>query len=72
MCWSSYHFIELCGAMLLLHSAAIFAALVLVPLYTWGAANHPGPLYKDPKAKIEHRVNDLLGRMTVEEKVAQM
>lgn len=30
------------------------------------------PLYKDPNAKIEDRVNDLLGRMTIEEKVAQM
>lgn len=30
------------------------------------------PLYKDAKAPIEVRVNDLLGRMTLEEKVGQM
>lgn len=29
-------------------------------------------LYKDPKAPIEDRVNDLLSRMTLEEKIAQM
>lgn len=32
----------------------------------------PTPLYKNPNAPIEDRVNDLIGRMTVEEKVAQM
>ena len=30
------------------------------------------PLYKDPNASIEARVADLLPRMTVQEKVAQM
>jgi beta-glucosidase len=30
------------------------------------------PLYKDPSAPIEQRVEDLLGRMTLEEKVAQL
>ncbi len=30
------------------------------------------PIYKDPKAPIEQRVEDLLGRMTLEEKVGQM
>ena len=29
-------------------------------------------LYKDPKAPIEKRVNDLLSRMTLEEKVMQL
>jgi len=32
----------------------------------------PAPLYKDPSQPIERRVDDLLGRMTLEEKVAQM
>jgi beta-glucosidase len=30
------------------------------------------PVYKDPHAAVEARVEDLLGRMTLEEKVAQM
>ena len=30
------------------------------------------PLYKNPKAKIEDRIADLLPRMTLEEKVAQL
>ena len=29
-------------------------------------------VYRDPKARIEDRVRDLLGRMTLEEKAAQM
>ncbi|KAI0751919.1 glycoside hydrolase [Daedaleopsis nitida] len=38
------------------------------------ATNNDGslPLYKDPNASIEDRVNDLLPRMTLEEKVAQL
>jgi beta-glucosidase len=31
-----------------------------------------GPIYKDPRAAVEARVEDLLSRMTLEEKVAQM
>ena len=30
------------------------------------------PIYKNPKASVEQRVNDLLSRMTLEEKVGQM
>ena len=38
------------------------------------ATNKDGstPVYKDPSAAIEDRVNDLLPRMTVQEKVAQL
>lgn len=37
------------------------------------SAKAPGkPLYKDAKAPVEARVNDLLSRMTLEEKVGQM
>lgn len=37
-------------------------------------ANKDGsvPIYKNPKASIEARINDLLPRMTLEEKVAQL
>ncbi|MCJ8157911.1 glycoside hydrolase family 3 N-terminal domain-containing protein [Sphingomonas sp. LaA6.9] len=55
------------------------AAAALVPL---GAASvtaqqpaaqrHDTPLYRDAKAPVEARVEDLLGRMTLEEKVAQL
>jgi len=30
------------------------------------------PLYKNPKLSLEERVNDLISRMTLEEKVSQM
>ena len=43
------------------------------PLHARGTNNDGSlPIYKDPKASIEDRVNDLLPRMTLEEKVAQM
>ena len=43
------------------------------PLHARGT-NKDGtlPLYKNAKASIEDRVNDLLPRMTLEEKVSQM
>lgn len=43
------------------------------PLHARGS-NKDGsvPVYKNPKASIEDRVNDLLPRMTLEEKVAQL
>ena len=36
------------------------------------AVSNSAPLYKDPHAAVEARVEDLLARMTLEEKVAQM
>ena len=43
------------------------------PLHARGT-NKDGslPVYKNPKASVEDRVNDLLPRMTLDEKVAQM
>ncbi|MDU0372849.1 glycoside hydrolase family 3 N-terminal domain-containing protein [Hymenobacter endophyticus] len=49
--------------------------LFLLGLYFLSMAAHAQPaqpLYKDGKAPIETRVQDLLGRMTVEEKVGQL
>ena len=35
-------------------------------------AQQARPLYKDPRQPVERRVEDLLARMTLEEKVAQL
>src|SRR5258707_6969068 len=37
-----------------------------------GVAFAQAPIYKDPKAPMDQRVGDLLGRMTLEEKVSQL
>lgn len=44
----------------------ILLALIALPLYS---QNEP---YKNPKLNIEKRIKDLLGRMTLQEKIAQM
>ncbi len=51
--------------------ALIAAAAATVPAYALGRA-FPDALYLDPSASIEARVRDLLSRMTLEEKAAQM
>jgi beta-glucosidase len=40
--------------------------------YDWYEAGNEGPLYLDPKAPIDRRVDDLLERMTLEEKASQL
>jgi len=49
------------------HFIFLFIALSLVPF-----ANAKEPVYKDANQPIDKRVNDLLKRMTLEEKVAQL
>jgi beta-glucosidase len=49
-----------------------FAVAVLSVLGASLSLAAPGPVYKDPKADVNARIDDLLGRMTLEEKVAQM
>ena len=46
-------------------------AVLAAPLVFLAAAPADRPLYKDPSQSVELRVADLLGRMTLEEKVAQ-
>ncbi|HEX8415179.1 MAG TPA: glycoside hydrolase family 3 protein, partial [Sphingomicrobium sp.] len=46
--------------------------LVGITLAATGAAQTAPPIYKDPKQPIERRVEDLLARMTLEEKAAQL
>ena len=49
--------------------AAAAAALLAAPT---GAARVDGEVYRDPYAPVDARVDDLLRRMTLEEKVAQL
>jgi len=59
--------------MALLTAPAVFAALLLFWAVLGGSdADANGPLYKDPKQPVEARVADLLGRMSLAEKVGQM
>jgi beta-glucosidase len=51
--------------------SVIFSSFVIVVILA-AAANAQPPPYRDPKMPIEQRVADLLSRMTLEEKVAQM
>jgi beta-glucosidase len=50
-------------------AAAISAAL---PGARAGSAEPQTPVYKDPRQPVEKRVDDLLARMTLDEKVAQL
>lgn len=56
--------------------AAGLAALFVIAVLTASAASarphQDEPVYKDPKAPLEQRVEDLLSRMTLEEKIAQI
>jgi beta-glucosidase len=47
-------------------------SLSLLALSGLAAAAVSTPLYKDPNAPIDDRVNDLLKRMTIEDKAAQL
>jgi beta-glucosidase len=53
----------------------LFLVLVLFPA-VFGVAQNPGgsamPPYKNPSLPVEQRVQDLLGRMTLQEKVAML
>jgi beta-glucosidase len=48
------------------------AAVVFTMADQAASAAVPRPVYRDPSAAVEARVEDLLSRMTLEEKVAQM
>ena len=57
------------GAVLLCAALILTSAIVFVPR-TRSQASPPD--YKNPRLPVERRVQDLLGRMTLEEKVAQL
>jgi beta-glucosidase len=48
------------------------AALLWASSLVSRSAAQPAPLYKDPAAPLEKRVDDLLSRMTLEEKISQL
>ena len=57
----------------MLTAAGGLIAIALATLFITAAAPGAGtPTYMNPHASIDSRVNDLLGRMTLEEKVGQM
>ncbi|HWI93836.1 MAG TPA: glycoside hydrolase family 3 N-terminal domain-containing protein, partial [Flavisolibacter sp.] len=52
---------------------SIFFSLALVPFMVLGQAKTGNmTIYKDPSKSVEGRVKDLLSRMTLQEKIAQM
>lgn len=51
---------------------AISNIILFLPIITYAQNDEALPIYKNPAAPIEDRVNDLLGRMTTEEKIEQL
>jgi beta-glucosidase len=49
-----------------------FVLILLCALCLTSSAQQSTEPYKDPKLPIEQRVNDLVSRMTVEEKASQL
>lgn len=56
--------------MLRLVSRALLSAQLLTAALA--AGDNSSPLYKDPSAPVEDRVQDLLQRMTIKDKMAQL
>ncbi|MDE2449510.1 MAG: glycoside hydrolase family 3 C-terminal domain-containing protein [Gammaproteobacteria bacterium] len=52
--------------------AAALASALAMALAGSGARAADAPLYKNPRAPVDARVNDLLSRMTLQEKIAQI
>ena len=52
--------------------AAFFVTTVLTASAASARPHRDQPVYKDPNAPLEQRVEDLLSRMTLEEKIAQI
>jgi len=50
----------------------LFAAIFFLCFSSYGQEAPANALYKNPEASLDQRVDDLIGRMTLEEKVAQM
>jgi beta-glucosidase len=55
-----------------MRSHAVALLVIIMAFALLGQSRQGNPLYKNPMAPIQTRVDDLLSRMTLEEKVAQM
>ena len=53
-------------------TAALLTTTSLLAITASARPSHDQPVYKDPNAPVETRVEDLLSRMTLEEKIAQI
>jgi beta-glucosidase-like glycosyl hydrolase len=60
------------GARGRLRRALAATSALALGLASFGAGAAGRPLYKDPHASVEARVDDLLSRMTLQEKIAQL
>jgi beta-glucosidase len=58
----------------MIHALLAFALAcgLMATAFAQGKAEQPSPVYKNPSLPIEQRVEDLVSRMTLEEKVSQM
>jgi beta-glucosidase len=52
--------------------SSVLAYGLMATAFAQGKAEKPSPAYKDPSLPLEKRVEDLVSRMTLEEKVLQM
>lgn len=50
----------------------IYASVLAIALISCGQKDSDSPAYKDANLPVEERVGDLMGRMTLQEKIAQM
>ena len=55
-----------------LHNCLLLTMACWRPSPATARPSHDQPIYKDPNAPVEQRVEDLLSRMTLEEKIAQI
>jgi beta-glucosidase len=60
------------AGVVLLALVAAFAVVAGAPARTTHHDGGGGPAYKDPRQPVDVRVRDLLGRMTLEQKIGQM
>src|ERR1700761_7777904 len=64
---SPSHWAEMLSSAFFLWVSTLFAVAQAVPRW-----NSSTPLYKNPNATVEARVEDLLSRMTIEDKTSQL